>query len=202
MKTTNIAVFASHSGSGLQAIINACKQKQLPANVCAVFSNNSGSLALQRARDNSIPAFHFSQKVIEDPQQLDNQILATLIKCDAHLIFLSGYLKKLGPAVLSAYTNRVLNVHPSLLPKYGGKGMYGINVHKAVLDANENETGITIHLVNHNYDDGEIIAQKHVPIFAGDTPETLAARVQAEEHVFIVETLNQYISDNLTKIQA
>jgi len=183
----NIAVFASHNGSGLQAIIDACNSGRLNAKVCAVFSNNSSSMALQRARDNNIPAYHMSQKVYGDT--LDSAQLEALEKNEAQVIFLAGYLKKLGPIVLDVFENRVFNIHPSLLPKYGGKGMYGINVHTAVLEAGETETGITIHRVNTKYDDGEIIAQRKVPVLEGDTPELLAARVLAKEHTSIVETL-------------
>ncbi|MCL2193120.1 MAG: phosphoribosylglycinamide formyltransferase, partial [Treponema sp.] len=105
------------------------------------------------------------------------------------LVFLAGYLKKMGASVLQAYENRIYNIHPSLLPKYGGAGMYGINVHRAVLEAGETETGITIHRVSGEYDTGEIIAQRKVPVLDGDTPEVLAARVLAQEHVFIVDVL-------------
>ena len=192
----NIAVFASHGGSDLQAIIDACKSKRLNAKVCAVISNNSGSFALQRARDSGIPAYHFSKKTIPDPKALEKAILDTLVKHDTQIIFLAGYLKKLGSTIQQAFENRVYNIHPSLLPKYGGKGMYGINVHTAVLAAGETETGITIHRVNNEYDTGEIIAQKRVPVLEGDTPETLAARVLQEEHVFIVETLLEIINVN------
>jgi len=189
----NIAVFASHNGSGLQAIIDACNENRLDAKVCAVISNNSNSMALQRARDNNIPAYHFSQKLISDPQALDKAILDTLTQCNAQLIFLAGYLKKLGPYVLETFENRVFNIHPSLLPKHGGKGMYGINVHTAVIEAGDTETGITIHCVNAKYDEGAIIAQRRVPVLPGDTPEILAARVLKEEHVFLVETLADII---------
>ena len=189
----NIAVFASHGGSDLQAIIDACKSKRLNAKVCTVISNNSSAYALERARDNGIPAYHFSQKTIPEPVALEKAILGTLIKHDAQIIFLAGYLKKLGPVIQKKFKNRVFNIHPSLLPKYGGKGMYGINVHTAVLAAGETETGITIHRVNNEYDTGEIIAQKRVPVLPGDTPEVLAARVLQEEHVFIVETLLEII---------
>jgi len=195
----NIAVFASHGGSDLQAIIDACKSKRINAKVCAVISNNSGSYALERARDNDIPAYHFSQKTIPDPSALEKAILDTLLAHNAQIIFLAGYLKKLGPTIQKTFENRVFNIHPSLLPKYGGKGMYGINVHTAVLAAGETETGITIHRVNNEYDTGEIIAQRRVPVLIGDTPETLAARVLAEEHVFIVETLLDIIDAELLR---
>jgi len=185
----NIAVFSSHGGSGLQAIIDACESGHLNAKVCAVISNNSGSFALQRARNSNIAAYHFSSKTIKDADELQLAIMETLQKHDAKVIFLAGYLKKLDQMVLKAYEGHIYNIHPSLLPKYGGKGMYGIHVHTAVLAANEKETGITIHRVNSEYDSGEIIAQRKVPVHEGDTPEILAARVLKQEHIFIVETL-------------
>lgn len=195
----NIAVFASHGGSDLQAIIDACKSGRLDAEVRAVFSNNGDSLALKRARDHGIQAFHFSEKVIENPEALEKAILDTLLDNKIHIIFLAGYLKKLGRTILKTFENHVYNIHPSLLPKYGGKGMYGLNVHTAVLNANETETGITIHRVNDEYDDGEIIAQKHVPVLSGDTPESLAARVLEQEHIFIVEVLSKIINDGFPR---
>jgi len=190
----NIAVFASGGGSDLQAIIDACKSGRLNAQVRVVVSNNSGSMALQRARDEGIAAFHFSAKLIGDPGALEKRILETLLEHEIDLVFLAGYLKKMGPTVLRAYENRIFNIHPSLLPKYGGEGMYGIKVHKAVLEAAETETGITIHRVSAEYDTGEIIAQRKVPVLDGDTPETLAARVLAQEHVFIVEVLSKILA--------
>jgi len=185
----NIAVFASGGGSDLQAIIDACKFGRLNARVCIVISNNSGSMALQRAQNEGIPAFHFSAKVIGGSVALEKRTLDTLLEHQTDLVFLAGYLKKMGASVLQAYENRIYNIHPSLLPKYGGAGMYGINVHRAVLEAGETETGITIHRVSGEYDTGEIIAQRKVPVLDGDTPEVLAARVLAQEHVFIVDVL-------------
>jgi len=178
----------------LQAIVDACKSGRLNAQVRVVISNNSGSMALQRARDEGIAAFHFSAKLIGDPRALEKRILETLLEHEIDLVFLAGYLKKMGPTVLRAYENRIFNIHPSLLPKYGGEGMYGIKVHKAVLEAAETETGITIHRVSAEYDTGEIIAQRKVPVLDGDTPETLAARVLAQEHVFIVEVLSKILA--------
>ena len=192
-----IAVFASHGGSDLQAIIDACKSKYLSAEVSVVISNNSGALALKRAKDNEIPAFHFSQKVIGNLDLLDKTILDVLIENEIDIIFLAGYLKKLGSTILRAFDNRIFNIHPSLLPKYGGKGMYGLNVHKAVLNANEKETGITIHRVNDVYDAGEIVAQRKVPVLEGDTPEVLAKRVLEQEHKFIVEILSEIIQGKI-----
>ena len=183
----NIAVFASHGGSDLQAIIDGCKMGNINACVCVVISNNSNSMALQRAKNENIPAVHISEKTAGD--SLRKVMLDTLLSHETDIIFLAGYLKKMPDNVLETFNNRVFNIHPSLLPKYGGKGMFGINVHKAVIEAGETETGITIHRVTAEYDTGEILAQKKVPVYAADTPEILAARVLEQEHIFIVEFL-------------
>lgn len=190
----NIAVFASHEGTDLQAIIDGCKGEKLDAIVKVVISNNKSSGALERARKNGITAVNLSQSVIPDAQLLENKILQVLQENEINLIFLAGYLKKLGTSILKEYEGRIFNIHPSLLPRHGGKGMYGINVHKAVLNANEKETGITIHRVTEEYDDGEIIAQTIVQVDSNDTPEKLASRVLKREHIFIVEVLSDIIN--------
>jgi len=191
-----IAVFASGGGSDLQAIIDACVQGNLNAEVCVVISNNSHAMALQRAKNHQISAFHFSTKT--NPDDLDEAILTVLQAHKIDIIFLAGYLKKLGNPILQAFKNRVFNIHPSLLPKYGGQGMFGINVHRAVIAANETETGITIHRVDGEYDTGAILAQRTVPVMPDDTPESLAARVLACEHKFIVEILAQIIDKRIS----
>jgi len=199
MKKQNIAIFASGGGSDLQAIIDGCKAGKINANVCAVISNNSKSMALQRAKNEGIPVFHFSAKTIPGPQALEQAMLNTLLTHDTDIIFLAGYMKKIGANILHTYKNRIYNIHPSLLPKYGGKGMFGIHVHAAVIEAGETETGITIHRVDPEYDTGEIIAQCTVPVKKDDTPETLAARVLAREHIFLVETLGGIIAPSGVK---
>ena len=185
----NIAVFASHGGTDLQAIINGCKSGKIPARVAVVISNNSGSTALQRARNEGITAVHLSEAKFKD--ELEEKMLETLAAHSTNLIFLAGYMKKIPQKVLNTYKNRIFNIHPSLLPKYGGKGMYGINVHAAVIAAGETETGITIHHVTAEYDTGDIIEQRKVPVLPADTPETLAARVLEQEHIFLVEFLGK-----------
>jgi phosphoribosylglycinamide formyltransferase-1 len=185
-----IAVFASHGGSDLQAIIDGCKAGKINARVCVVISNNGGSMALQRAKNENIPALHISEKKFLNCEE---EIFNALAYHNADIIFLAGYMKKIPDAVLEKFENKIFNIHPSLLPKFGGKGMYGINVHKAVIDAGENETGITIHRVTAEYDAGDILAQKKVPVLAGDTPEILAARVLEQEHIFLVEFLSKIL---------
>lgn len=184
-----LAVFASHSGTTLQAILDAVRSGRLAVRVAAVISNNGESRALQRARDAGVPAIHLSSVTHPDPAGLDGAILATLRELEVDTVFLAGYMKKLGPAVLAAYAGRIFNTHPALLPKHGGRGMYGSRVHEAVLAANESETGASIHLVDADYDTGRVVAQCRVPVVPTDSVETLAARVQESERELVVDTL-------------
>lgn len=193
----NLAFLASHNGSNMQAVIDACKSGVLPACPCVVISNNGDSEALARARRENIPACHLSSKTHPDPDQLDLAMLDAFTQHYADLIILAGYMKKLGPRVLAAYRGRILNIHPALLPKYGGQGMYGHFVHEAVLKAGDKETGVTIHLVDEKYDHGKIIAQTRVLVEENDTVETLSARVLEHEHTFLVETIRRIIAGEI-----
>ena len=186
----NIAVFASHGGSDLQAIMDGCKDNKINANVVVVISNNGDSMALQRAKNENIPAYHLSAKRMGNEEILAHEILKVLSDYDVDMIFLAGYMRMLHVSVLEKYHNRIFNIHPALLPKFGGKGMYGMNVHNAVIEAGETETGVTIHRVNAEYDSGEIVAQVKVPVLDGDTAEILAARVLEREHEFLVEVIS------------
>lgn len=200
----NIAVFSSHNGSDLQAIIDGCKSNKINAKVSLVISNNKDSMALKRAEKEKIPHFHLSNTLFESEEDLANKTLEILKDYDIDIIFLAGYMKLLHNNILDSFENRVFNIHPSLLPKYGGKGMFGINVHKAVINNKEKETGITIHRVNSKYDDGEIIVQKKVNVLENDNAESLAARVLEKEHSFLVEIIsdiaNGKININKSKI--
>jgi len=146
---------------------------------------------LDRAMAARVPAFHLSSHIHPDPARLDEAILAVLEKHRVNLIVLAGYMKKLGPKTLARYRGRVLNMHPALLPKYGGKGMYGYHVHAAVLAAGENESGATVHIADAEYDEGRLLAQRKVPVKPGDTSESLAARVLMVEHQLYAETLQR-----------
>lgn len=192
-----LAFFASHRGTNMQAVLDACKAGVLAAQPCLVISNNSDSEALTRAQREGIPHYHLSAKTHPEPGQLDAEILTTLKRHHTELVVLAGYMRKLGPQTLAAFQGRIINIHPALLPKYGGPGMYGVRVHEAVLAAGESETGITIHLVDEEYDHGAILAQRRVPVEPGDTVETLAERVLVNEHEFLVETLNRIIAGEL-----
>lgn len=184
-----LGIIASHGGSNLQAIIDATNTGRLNAIPCLVISNNSDSLALIRARHAGIPAYHLSARTHPEADALDEAILQALVAHAVDVVVLAGYMKRLGPKTLSYFHGRILNIHPALLPKYGGPGMFGRRVHEAVLAAGERTTGVTIHLVTEDYDSGPIVAQCAVPICDGDTVESLAERVLEREHWFIVETL-------------
>lgn len=193
----NIAVFASHGGSDLQAIIDGCKSNKINATVAAVISNNGDSMALQRAYNENITAYHLSAKKSGGEEALAKEILDVLAKHEIDMIFLAGYMRMLHITVLEKYNNRIFNIHPALLPKFGGKGMYGMNVHTAVIEAKETETGVTIHRVNVEYDSGKIVAQTTVPVLENDTPEILAARVLEREHTFLVEVIVDIINGKI-----
>lgn len=193
----NIAVFASHGGSDMQAIIDGCKNNQINAQVVVTISNNADSMALKRAEKENIPHYHLSVKQFDSEEILAVKILEVLEKYNVDMLFLAGYMRMLHISVLQKYDNRIFNIHPALLPKFGGKGMYGMNVHNAVIDAGEKETGVTIHRVNEEYDSGEIVAQTKVPVLVNDTPEELAARVLEREHTFLVEVVSDIVNGKI-----
>ena len=193
-----LAFFASHNGSNAQAIIGACATGRIKAQPVLLISNNADSGALARARREKIHAFHLSSKTHPDPAELDSTILDLLAKHEIDLVILAGYMRKLGPLTLTRYWGRVLNIHPALLPKFGGKGMYGMNVHNAVIQSGETETGATVHIATETYDEGPIVAQKRIPVLRSDTPEALAARVLVLEHALYVETVAAIARDEIT----
>lgn len=189
-------MLASHAGTTLQAVLDACEAGTIAGRVSVVISNNSSSGALHRARAAGAAALHLSGKTHATPQELDRAICAALQRHRVDVVLLAGYMKKLGPATLGLFKNRIINTHPALLPKYGGQGMYGLNVHRAVLKAGELESGPSIHLVDAEYDTGPILAQAKVPVLEGDTPESLASRVQQRERSLLVEVLASMASRN------
>jgi phosphoribosylglycinamide formyltransferase-1 len=179
-----IAVLASHEGTTLQAIIDA-----FPGDVVAVVSNNAESGALARARGAGIAAHHLSSRTHPEPDALDAAIAKTLVDSACDVVVLAGYMRKIGPRTLSAFRGRILNTHPALLPKFGGQGMYGLHVHRAVLASGDAVTGASVHWVDSEYDAGPVIDRVEVPVQAGDTPETLATRVQTHERALLVDVL-------------
>ena len=177
-----LGALASGGGTNLQAIMDRCASGDLPARMAVVISNNSGSGALERARRAGVPTCHLSGRTHPDPQALDRAIAEVFQSYGVDLVVLGGYMKKLGPVTLRAYSNRILNIHPALLPAFGGKGMYGLRVHQAVIESGAWISGVTVHLADEEYDHGPIVAQEAVRVGPDDTPESLAARVLEVEH--------------------
>jgi phosphoribosylglycinamide formyltransferase 1 len=192
-----LGFLASHRGTNVQAILDACKTRRLGARPAVVIGNNRDAEVLARARRADVPAYHLSTETHPEPEPLDRTIRDTLIRHGVGLVVLAGYMKKLGPETLAQYAGRVINIHPALLPHFGGLGMYGLRVHEAVLASGASETGITIHLVDGDYDRGAILSQCRVPVLPGDSPGSLAARVLAREHAFLVETLERILAGDL-----
>jgi phosphoribosylglycinamide formyltransferase-1 len=184
-----IAVLASGSGTTLQAVIDACAEGRLDGEVVLVVSNNSRSGAAARAARRGIPFAHLSGRTHGDAASLDRAIAATLAAHSPDIVLLAGYMKKLGPHTLQAYRGRIVNTHPSLLPSFGGQGMYGARVHAAVIATGAAESGVSVHLVDEEYDTGRVLAQRSLPVAADDDAATLAARVQAVEKPFLIEVL-------------
>jgi phosphoribosylglycinamide formyltransferase-1 len=192
MKKLNLVALASGGGTNLQAIIDNIEAGKLDAQIKAVISNNSKSGALERARNHNIPAIHLSHKQFATPEEFDQKLLSILKENETDLVILAGYMKMLSPTVIRAYLNKILNIHPALLPSFGGSGMYGIHVHEAVIDSGVKVTGVTVHLVDEIYDHGPIIVQKCVPVLSDDTPETLQQRVLPHEHQLYSEAIQLF----------
>jgi phosphoribosylglycinamide formyltransferase-1 len=181
----NIAVFASGRGSNLEAIMLACKSGLIDGKVCVVISNNAEAEALSKAKLANTPTY-----CVDPSHGLD--ILDILLRHKTDIVVLAGYLKKLNSEVIEIY-KQIINIHPSLLPKYGGKGMYGLAVHEAVIANGDEETGVTIHMVTEEYDKGAIIEQLRISVHENDTSEELAKRVNKYEHILLVHTIQRLI---------
>lgn len=180
-KKTKVAVLVSGGGTNLQAIIDEVASGELPqVELVKVISSKEGAFALERAAKANIPT-----AVAKEQADVLNELKAS----GAELIVLAGYMKVLSEDIIKEYRNRIINIHPSLIPKYCGKGFYGIRVHNAVIAGGETESGATVHYVDEGVDTGEIILQRKVPVEPGDTPEELAARVLKIEHQILAEGL-------------
>jgi phosphoribosylglycinamide formyltransferase-1 len=190
----NIAVFASGRGSNFQAILKAIEDGRLPACVTLLLSNNSNAGALDLARSRNIPAIHLNQKQFSSESTYEERLLEVLAQHGVDMIALAGYMKRIPAKVIDQYWNKILNVHPALLPAFGGTGMYGIHVHEAVLASGIKTTGVTVHIVDEKYDEGPIVMQQTVEVLSNDTPETLAARVLVVEHEIYPKALAAFAS--------
>lgn len=194
----NIGVFASGRGSNFQAILDAIQQDILPARVTLVLSNKGDAGALEIARTHSLPAVHLSIRQFPDEVSFASAMLDALTKHDVQVIALAGYLKKIPSIVVRQYRNRILNIHPALLPLFGGAGMYGHYVHEAVIASGARLSGATVHLVDEEYDRGPIVLQKTVQVEEHDTPETLAAKVLKIEHEIYPLALKAFAEQRVT----
>jgi phosphoribosylglycinamide formyltransferase-1 len=190
----NIAIFASGNGSNAENIFHYFKKQQLPVNVSLIITNNPNAYVIERAKNIQVPVEVFSK---DDFYNHPEKIIAQLKKFNIDYIVLAGFLLKIHPEIIRAFPNKIINIHPSLLPKFGGKGMYGDNVHKAVLDSAEKESGITIHFVNEEYDKGKIIAQYKIAVNETDTVDTLAKKIHNLEYTYFPKTIKQIIFNEI-----
>ena len=187
---TKVAVLVSGGGTNLQALIDKVADGQLDdVEIVRVISSREDAFALTRAEKAGI-----TTAVAREQQEVLKELKAS----GAEIVVLAGYMRVLSPEIIAEYRDRIINIHPSLIPKYCGKGFYGMRVHKAVIEAGEKESGATVHYVDEGVDTGAIILQEKVPVLDGDTPETLAARVLETEHEILARGLERAV-DNLKK---
>lgn len=182
-----LAFLASHNGSSLRAIVGAIEAGTLDADAVLAVSNRKDAPALDFAREHRIRTLVIP--TVADPAAADLNLSQALERAGAELVILSGYLRKLGPVTLKAFAGRILNIHPALLPKHGGQGMYGRRVHEAVIAAGEAVSGASVHLVDGEYDHGAVIARVEVPVLPGETAQSLEERVMAAEPPLFIDTL-------------
>ena len=189
MKPPALALLASHEGSLMQAVVDACLERRLAARARLVISNNRDAGALERARAQGIEALHMSRLTHDGESALDAAMAEVLRDAGVDLVVLAGYMRPVGPITLREFSGRVINCHPALLPKYGGRGFHGRRVHAAVIASGDTLTGSTVHYVDEIYDHGPIICQNQVGVRLGDTPESLESRVKAAEHQLLIDAI-------------
>ena len=189
--TMRLALFISGGGTNLQAIIDAAESGDLPAEIALVLSDRE-AFGLTRAEKAGIPTVTISSGDFDNREDFVAEFLDILGKHRVNFIALAGYLRKIPPELIREFRGRIVNIHPGPLPDFGGKGMYGMRVHEAVLEAGLSETEVTVHHVTEDYDEGEIIATEAVPVRPGDSPEELAARVLKHEHSLYPSVLAKF----------
>jgi len=189
----HIVVFASGSGSNFQAIIDGVESEQINAEIKGLISNKKDCRALVRAEKHKINTRILNPSDFDNYTSYINKLEEVLKSWNPDLIVLAGYLLKIPERIINLYKNRIINIHPSLLPKYGGKGFYGDKVHREVLENREKETGCTVHLVTEEYDKGPVLAQRKVPVYESDNVESLAERVLKQEHNLLPEVVSELI---------
>jgi phosphoribosylglycinamide formyltransferase-1 len=189
----NIAFFASGAGTTMEAFLEEWKAETLAVVPKILITNNSNCGAVEIARRYGVEVFHISLKTHPNEEEFAKELLLKLQNHDVDLLLLVGYMKKLPANIIAKYPHRIFNTHPALLPKYGGKGMFGLNVHTAVIENNETESGATIHYVTDEYDEGQIIAQSVVCVEPNDTPESLQEKVKKSERMLYIDTIRAFI---------
>ncbi|MCS7234947.1 MAG: phosphoribosylglycinamide formyltransferase [Armatimonadota bacterium] len=192
MRRARLAVLVSGRGTNLQAILDATRDPDYPAEVVVVVSDRPDAYALERARRVGVPAHVVLWS--KDPEESGRRLAQVLEAHGAEWVCLAGFLRILDPRFVERYRGRILNIHPSLLPAFGGKGMYGERVHQAVLASGARESGCTVHFVTAEVDAGPVVAQARVPVLPGDTVETLAARVAEQEHRLYPEAIRRVVT--------
>lgn len=193
----NIAVFASGRGSNFNALHNAINDQHIAARIVVVISNNSDSGALNLARAFQIPAIHLGQKQFPSNELFTAKLLETLESFKVGLIVLAGYMKKLDPLLIARFKNRIINVHPALLPAFGGHGMYGHFVHEAVIAAGVKKTGATVHCVDEEYDHGPIVLQESIDVSPHDSAESIAEKVLRIEHQLLPKAVALFAENKI-----
>ena len=189
MSRLKIAVLVSGGGSNLQAIIDATESHEIDAEIKVVVSNRKNAFGLERAQKHHIKTAYIGVGNYKDISVRQKALLDLLVSEEVDLVVLAGYLNILSPEIIKQFEKRIINIHPSLIPKYCGEGFYGEHVHEAVILNQEKESGATTHFVDEGVDTGEIIKQERVDVLAGDTAKTLAARVLEVEHRLLVNTI-------------
>lgn len=186
----NLVFFASGSGTNFQSVIDATNSGELKAAITGLITDRADIKALERAKKHNIPT-----RVLKPHEQHSAEtILSHLSEFSPDLIVLAGYLKKIPDAVIERYRGKIINIHPSLLPKYGGKGFYGMKVHRAVIQNNEKVSGCTVHFVDEIYDNGSIIQQIEVSVATDETPESLAKKILRHEHKLLPQTIEKLLT--------
>lgn len=184
-----IVIFASGSGTNAENIIKYFVKTKI-GTVAAVFTNNPSAKVIDRAKNYGVATEIFSKAEL-----IEGEVLQKINSIQPDWIVLAGFLLKFPENIIAAYPNKIINIHPALLPKYGGKGMYGMNIHKAIVDNKEKETGITIHYVNENYDEGNIIFQQSVILTGDETPEEVAAKIHELEQKYFPEVIEKLLAN-------
>jgi phosphoribosylglycinamide formyltransferase-1 len=188
-----LAVFCSGTGSNFRALFYAIIERGLPAEIVLCLSNRSQCGAMEFAEQQEMETLHLSEKQFDSFDEFAGVMVNALLERRIDFVLLCGYMRKVPDAVVAAFPDRILNIHPALLPQFGGEGMYGINVHTAVINSGETESGATVHMVNEEYDKGRIVMQRQVPVLKSDTPEILAARVLECEHTLYPDALEKLL---------